>query len=344
VRSVAAQLLAVQEALINTGADRTAISAFIQSIAANATGASLTADIQAALTLPGGTLASALYLGASVPTQADLIAAVGNIATAITTTLAGAAVGSTNYEAIIALTSQAVPVRATPLSAAYIQQLGALAGATALNGSMNSTLSAANFDIQSGVIQTAVNNQLAGTTALVNGAFIFPVYNASKLAGHTVVGPSYVFDNITLLDGYTNFSLSYNAASNSITINGTNSTTVGSPAIAGKVLTFDATQQAYAFADPAAAPGAKLFISINLNDGGAKTLNICTDYVNATTVPVCTRQIFTLPLQAELCGFTFSDGSFFASHTLPTVTAGLTSEYGAGMRFTTMNGLTSTCP
>jgi len=341
IRTAGAQLVAVQEALVNTGADPAAVATWIASVVANATGTSLVADLQAALTLPGGTAASTLFPAPAVPpSQADLKAAVGNIATNVVAAITGAAAGSVNYEAIISTVQQVIPANSTA-PAPFTSVINQLANIPLTTAPL-SLISSTNYNQQSSTITTAVVNQTSGLAAVVNPLFIMPVYDlGTKQTGQFVAGPppTFVASNVTVLDGYTGFSLTYNAAANTITINGTNSPNPGSPAIAGQVLTFDATQQMYGV------KAGNLFVSVNLNFLGTKVLSVCNDY-NAVTpaTPVCTLNHFALPTQAQICAFTFADGSFFAAHTLPTVSAGLTSEYGAGKRFTTMNGQTSFCP
>jgi len=335
---VAAQLLAVQEALINAGADPAAVASLLNSVGANAVGggATLASELQAALTLPGGTAANLLFLGAPFPKQADLIAAVGNIATTAAAAMTGAPT-ATNYEAIISVIQTAIPVNAT-LAAARINELATPVPPAAPYNLIASSA----YSIASGTVQTAINNQTLGLAAVVNPLFIMPVYDIySKATGHFQAGvpPTYVTDNITPLDTLTGFSMTYNAAAKTITINGANG--IGAPAIAGKVLTFDPIQQAYGFADTLAAPGAKLFVSVNLNFMGTKVLGVCTDYVSAVATPVCTMNYFALPTQAQVCGFTFADTTPFAARTVPTAGPGH-SDYAG--RFATMNGQTSVCP
>jgi len=326
VRSVAAQLVAVQEALVNTGANPAAVADFVRSIGANATGGTLAADITAALTGPKATLATTLYPAASVPSQANLIAAASNIATAVAASMAGAAVGSNNYESIIAVTGGAVPVVVATPAATYIQQLAA--GLNTSGASLNQTITASRYDIQSGVVKAAVNSQNVLKATLVNGLFLMPVYNlASKVAA------------ATSMDAYTKFSLTYDAIKDSITINGVNSAI--SPPIAGKVLNFDTVAGMYGFADTVN----KIFVSINLNFSGARVLSYCTDYAgNPNAKPVCTLTHLTLPTQAEVCGLSFNDGTFFADQTVAGVFTAGHADYAVGARFTTMNGQTSICP
>jgi len=322
VKALGSQLAALQEVLVNVGADPAAVSLLLTNISTSSA-TTLTAAVQQAVNaIPPTTLFPA---PAVAPAAADMYTAVGNIATAITGAMATSA--STHYEAIVTVVQGAIPIKlSTQTSAQVMARLAAASPTTTPFNSITQTT----YDAASTAIQAAINlqNQFV---ANVNGSFIMPIYDIYTKA---------VLGGTTTLDGLTKFSLTYNA-DHTITINGVN--LAGAPAIAGKTLTFDAGAQMYGFADPVS----KLYIAISFNASslnGAKVLTYCNDYAGVTTtVPVCSLHYFALPTQADVCRFQFADGTFFADQTVAGVRVAGHGDYAVGGRFTTMNLNKSFC-
>ncbi|MBF0214108.1 MAG: hypothetical protein HQM00_11205 [Magnetococcales bacterium] len=287
IRSVAAKLTAIQENLIQMGANKERTDDLLQAMGA---------DSSSTVNLDGGSGAletafkyaidsSRVTVGnlfSGGVTEAQLETAVTKLTTALDS--AASSVAPTHPESFVGALTNAV---------------GALLSGSE-SGSRVSTIQSATLpdlaDAMSdwdSAITSGVNSGSVTLATLFSSLYIMPVYDLGTTSN----------TNVAPVDGtlaeLTDFAISYSATNRTVTLSGD-----GGFEFLGKSLTYSSDDLMYGWAssneDDAAA--------INLNYAGFRLFSYTTDGGSS-------MHLFSLVKQSEICGFTFTDGKKLSEKT-----------------------------